>query len=410
MGNHSPNKRDWKGGKLVHDVFLRAVPIIEKIEKAGFEAYFVGGSVRDYLLGKEIEDVDIATSALPEEIKNIFPRTVDVGIEHGTVLVLFKGDAYEVTTFRTDGDYKDFRRPEQVTFIRSLHEDLKRRDFTMNAIAMDKDGGIIDPFNGREDIAEKRIRTVGIADERFQEDALRIMRGVRFVSQLGFQMEHKTYHALKQYAPLLEHIAVERIYTEFCKLLEGEFKSQALHMIVDCGIHHYLPGLSNHSDELKKAAELCEKTSFTEMEMWALLLYLCQPKKEEAFLRRWKMPVKKIREIRNIKAVILRRKVQDWTVEMLYETGIEIARPAEKVYRVLQEIPLADYDQKLDRLHDELVIHDRKELAVSGHDLMQWYNKKSGPWIREALEKIERAVLRREVDNDKVRIKEWLQL
>lgn len=393
----------------MHEAFIKAIPIIEKIEKAGFEAYFVGGSVRDYLLGKEIEDVDIATSALPKEIKEIFPRTVDVGIEHGTVLVLYKGEAYEVTTFRTDGDYKDFRRPEQVTFIRSLHEDLQRRDFTMNAIAMNKNGEIIDPFNGRHDIAERRIRTVGNATERFQEDALRIMRGIRFVSQLGFEIERETYRALEQLAPLLEHIAVERIYTEFCKLLQGEYQSKALNKLVASGIHHYLPGLAGYGEQIREAARLTEPVHLQEKEMWALLLYLCAPDAEESFLRSWKMPVKKMREIRNIKAAILRREMQDWTEEFLYETGLDIALQAENVFRTVRMLPVADFPRKLKAFYERLVIHDRRELAVTGHDLMQWYNRKSGPWIREKLEKIERAVLRREVANDKDRIKEWLK-
>lgn len=393
----------------MHQVFLKAVPILEKIEKAGYEAYFVGGSVRDYLLGKDIDDVDIATSALPEEVKAIFPKTVDVGIEHGTILVLYKGTAYEVTTFRTDGEYKDFRHPERVTFIRSLHEDLKRRDFTMNAIAMDKTGKIIDPFNGKQDLIDKRIRTVGKAEERFQEDALRIMRGVRFVSQLGFEMEEATYRALEEYAPLLSHIAVERIYAEFSKLLEGEFLSKALTLLVDARIHHYLPELAEYEKEIKKVAELCEATRLGEEELWALLLYLCNPKNDEKFLRAWKMPVKKIREIRDIKAAVLRREKEDWSEEMLYRTGLKIAIQAEKVYRTLKRIPFSGFPQKLEALYESLAIHNRKELAITGYDLMQWYNKKSGPWIKEMLENIERAVLNREVENDKARIKEWLQ-
>lgn len=393
----------------MHQVFLKAVPILEKIEKAGYEAYFVGGSVRDYLLGKDIDDVDIATSALPEEVKAIFPKTVDVGIEHGTILVLYKGTAYEVTTFRTDGEYKDFRHPERVTFIRSLHEDLKRRDFTMNAIAMDKTGKIIDPFNGKQDLTDKRIRTVGKAEERFQEDALRIMRGVRFVSQLGFEMEEATYRALEEYAPLLSHIAVERIYAEFSKLLEGEFLSKALTLLVDARIHHYLPELAEYEKEIKKVAELCEATRLGEEELWALLLYLCNPKNDEKFLRAWKMPVKKIREIRDIKAAVLRREKEDWSEEMLYRTGLKIAIQAEKVYRTLKRIPFSGFPQKLEALYESLAIHNRKELAITGYDLMQWYNKKSGPWIKEMLENIERAVLNREVENDKDRIKEWLQ-
>ncbi len=393
----------------MHQVFLKAVPILEKIEKAGYEAYFVGGSVRDYLLGKDIDDVDIATSALPQEVKAIFPKTVDVGIEHGTILVLYKGTAYEVTTFRTDGEYKDFRHPERVTFIRSLHEDLKRRDFTMNAIAMDKTGKIIDPFNGKQDLTDKRIRTVGKAEERFQEDALRIMRGVRFVSQLGFEMEEATYRALEEYAPLLSHIAVERIYAEFSKLLEGEFLSKALTLLVDARIHHYLPELAEYEKEIIKVAELCEATRLGEEELWALLLYLCNPKNDEKFLRAWKMPVKKIREIRDIKAAVLRREKEDWSEEMLYRTGLKIAKQAEKVYRTLKRIPFSGFPQKLEALYESLAIHNRKELAITGYDLMQWYNKKSGPWIKEMLENIERAVLNREVENDKARIKEWLQ-
>ena len=394
----------------VKQPFLKAVPVLEKIEAAGFEAYFVGGSVRDYILGKSIEDVDIATSARPEEIKAIFPKTVDIGIEHGTILVLYKGESYEITTFRTDGDYKDYRHPETVTFIRSLKEDLQRRDFTMNAIAMDKKGEIIDPFNGKRDIEQKLIRTVGKPEERFQEDALRIMRGIRFVSQLGFSMEEATYEALEQFAPLLQHVAVERIYAEFTKLLEGEFKSKALNMLVDSSIHCFLPGLAKHGAAIKKAASLAEYSHLSEIEMWALLLYLIDNKKDEAFLRAWKMPVKKIKEIRSIKETVILREQYEWTKEMIYRTGLQIGLQAEKVYRTLYEKPFEGFQETLEQLYNNLPIHHRKELAVSGNDLMAWFDRKSGPWIKEVLEKIEQAVLRDEVENEKGRIKEWLQL
>ena len=147
--------------------FKQALPIIDKIEEAGFEAYFVGGSVRDTLLNKPINDVDIATSAKPNEIKEIFPKTIDVGIEHGTVMVLWKDASYEITTFRTESTYQDFRRPDTVEFVRSLKEDLKRRDFTINALAMDRDGKIIDYFNGQKDLENNLIKAVGIPEERF---------------------------------------------------------------------------------------------------------------------------------------------------------------------------------------------------------------------------------------------------
>lgn len=138
-------------------LFLKSVPILELIEEAGYEAYFVGGSVRDYILGRPINDVDIASSATPQEIKRIFPNTADIGIDHGTVLVITDTGTYEITTFRTESGYSDFRRPDAVKFVRSLTEDLQRRDFTMNAIAMDKTGKIIDPFNGKRDLVQKGL-------------------------------------------------------------------------------------------------------------------------------------------------------------------------------------------------------------------------------------------------------------
>ena len=186
-------------------LFVQAVPILEKIEQAGFEAFFVGGSVRDQIIGRVINDVDIATSATPQEIKAIFPRTADVGIEHGTVLVIEKYGTYEITTFRTEGNYSDFRRPDSVQFVRSLTEDLMRRDFTMNSMAMDKNGKIIDPFNGKIAIEKKQIVTVGNPHERFHEDALRMMRAIRFVSQLGFELDNETFRSLQENGGLLLH-------------------------------------------------------------------------------------------------------------------------------------------------------------------------------------------------------------
>src|SRR5699024_10264166 len=206
----------------LEESFRKALPIIEKIEENGFEAYFVGGGVRDTLLGKSIHDVDIATSAYPEEMKKMFPRTIDVGIEHGTVMVLYKDETYEITTFRTESTYQDFRRPDSVTFVRSLKEDLKRRDFTINALAMNKEGHIIDYFNGMEDLKLKRIKAVGQPTERFHEDALRMMRAVRFVSQLQFHLEKETKEAIEEHHALLEKIAIERIQSEFIKLLLGK--------------------------------------------------------------------------------------------------------------------------------------------------------------------------------------------
>lgn len=197
----------------------KVIDIITKLKEAGFEAYAVGGCVRDSILGRKPDDWDITTSALPSQVKELFPRTVDTGIAHGTVTVLQQGEGFEVTTYRIDGAYTDSRHPEQVTFTASLAEDLKRRDFTINAMAYNEEEGLVDIFHGISDIERRLIRCVGGPAERFSEDALRMMRAVRFAAQLGYEIEDGTCTAIKQLAPALKHISAERIQTELVKLL-----------------------------------------------------------------------------------------------------------------------------------------------------------------------------------------------
>ena len=193
--------------------------IINILEKAGYEAYAVGGCVRDTILGRKPEDWDITTSAKPLEIKALFRRTVDTGIQHGTVTVLLGGSAYEVTTYRVDGEYEDGRHPKQVEFTASLVEDLKRRDFTINAMAYNPGTGLVDEFDGIGDLDRRIIRCVGDAHERFSEDALRMLRAVRFSGQLGFEIDGATFNAIKVLAGNLRLISAERIHTELNKLL-----------------------------------------------------------------------------------------------------------------------------------------------------------------------------------------------
>lgn len=196
--------------------------IIQTLQAHGYEAYAVGGCVRDSLLGRVPGDWDITTSASPQETKELFARTVDTGIQHGTVTVLLGKEGFEVTTYRIDGKYEDSRHPTEVIFTRNLREDLLRRDFTINAMAYNDTEGIVDIFGGMEDLKRKVIRCVGNAEERFGEDALRIMRGVRFAAQLGFTLEEKTKAAMAKLAPTLEKISAERIQTELVKLLVSD--------------------------------------------------------------------------------------------------------------------------------------------------------------------------------------------
>ena len=200
--------------------------IIETLQSHGYEAYAVGGCVRDSLLGRVPGDWDITTSALPEQTKALFERTFDTGIEHGTITVLLDKEGFEVTTYRIDGKYEDSRHPKEVTFTRSLSEDLLRRDFTINAMAYNEESGIVDLFGGMEDLQNQVIRCVGQAEARFGEDALRIMRAVRFSAQLGFGIEAKTQEAIRLLAPNLRQISAERIQVELIKLLVSPHPEQ----------------------------------------------------------------------------------------------------------------------------------------------------------------------------------------
>lgn len=193
--------------------------MIQTLEAAGYEAYAVGGCVRDSVLGRVPADWDITTSALPEQVKELFHRTIDTGIEHGTVTVMMDKEGFEVTTYRVDGEYRDHRHPEQVNFTGELKEDLRRRDFTINAMAYNDRCGMVDAFGGIEDLKHGVIRCVGVARERFEEDALRILRAVRFAAQLGFEIEKETADAARTLAGNLKDISAERIQTELVKLL-----------------------------------------------------------------------------------------------------------------------------------------------------------------------------------------------
>ena len=193
--------------------------IINKLADEGYEAYAVGGCVRDSVIGRVPDDWDITTSARPEDVKRIFRRTVDTGIEHGTVTVMIGREGYEVTTFRIDGEYKDSRHPENVEFTASLKEDLKRRDFTINAMAYNEQEGIVDLFGGMDDIQSGIIRCVGNPADRFAEDALRMLRAVRFSAQLGYDIDKDTAAAIEELAGTIAAVSKERIHTEIGKTI-----------------------------------------------------------------------------------------------------------------------------------------------------------------------------------------------
>lgn len=233
--------------------------IIKQLNTHGFEAYVVGGCVRDSLLGRVPKDWDITTSAKPEQVKEIFARTVDTGIQHGTVTVLIEHEAYEVTTYRIDGEYEDGRHPASVEFTSNLLEDLKRRDFTINAMAYSDRDGLVDVFGGTGDLQGGIIRCVGNPMDRFHEDALRILRAIRFCAQLGFAIEEDTNKAISVIAPNMEKVSKERIAVELTKLLLSDYPEQ-MRAVFESGIAPYVsahfPDAESGLYELEKLKQL----------------------------------------------------------------------------------------------------------------------------------------------------------
>lgn len=209
--------------------------IINCITEAGYEAYAVGGCIRDSILGRVPDDWDITTSATPQQVKQLFRRTIDTGIQHGTVTVMLDREGFEVTTYRIDGKYEDGRHPTEVTFTPNLEEDLKRRDFTINAMAYNEQAGMVDLFGGIQDMEAGIIRCVGDARARFTEDALRIMRAIRFAAQLGYEIESETREAIGELAPNLRQISAERIQVELTKLVTSAHP-ETMRMVYDTGV------------------------------------------------------------------------------------------------------------------------------------------------------------------------------
>lgn len=388
--------------------FQKALPILRQIKKAGFEAYFVGGSVRDVLLERPIHDVDIATSSYPQETKSIFPRTVDVGIEHGTVLVLENGGEYEITTFRTEDVYVDFRRPSHVSFVRSLEEDLKRRDFTVNALALDEEGNIIDCFNGLEDLKNKSLRAVGKAHERFEEDALRVMRGFRFAATLGFTIEEATYQAMKQEAKLLAKISVERIFIEFDKLLMAEYWRKGLALLIDAQANQFLPDLAGKEEDLLRLMAVIKDTFTFEnsAQAWAHLMISLGIYDSRAFLKKWKTSNDFQKAVSKIVSLYHFREKQELDKLSLYTYGKEVALLVEDLR---QARALESDFARIQELDEALVIHDKHEMAINGRYLMQEMGMKPGPQLGEILNRVELAIVNGQVPNQIEAIRQFIE-
>ena len=380
-------------------LFLEALPVMQQLVDAGYEAYFVGGSVRDMLLHKPISDVDIATSATPQEVKEIFSHTVDVGIEHGTVMVIHHKEGYEVTTFRTEEGYEDFRHPDNVTFVRSLEEDLKRRDFTINALAIGIDDQLIDFFDGIGDLERQCIRCVGDAKERFNEDALRMFRAVRFVGQLGFQIEEETKNAISLLKMNLSKVAVERMKVEFEKMIQSSYRKDALTLFVETGLYQACPLFDGKENILLKLAEFPLK-EMSVLQAWILFVDELNLSDKEVthLLKSWKSSNEQIRDVLVGYKTYRARKKEEWNFFLAYSCPYEVGCEVEQLLIARGN---STSMEGLEATYQSLPICSMNDIQLNGHDIIRILKlDKKGPIIGQVLKTVEKMILEQSIQND----------
>lgn len=387
--------------------FKEAIPIIETIEKQNHQAYFVGGCVRDLLLQRPLGDIDIATSAVPNEVMQMFDKVIPVGLEHGTVIVRHAHHSYEVTTFRIDGEYTDKRHPDAVTFINQINKDLERRDFTINALAMNKDGEILDLFGGKEDINNRLIRTVGNGYDRFLEDPLRILRALRFSSQLGFHIHPETLKDMKRLKAEIKTVAVERITNEFEKFFAGDFICNGLSYFKESGIDEYLPIISKEEKLIDRIPDsIVPLKSFGEV---ISLFHILQP---EIGIKEWTRAWKCSKQTENEATELVwaynyyrNNGVDNW---LLYRLNSLFFKGFERLCVTFQ-ISDFSHGQMLEK-KNSLAIMSKRDLSINGNDLMQLFpHKERGRWIAELLNEVEKQVVFGKLNNNNKEIKEWIE-
>ncbi|WP_027963356.1 CCA tRNA nucleotidyltransferase [Halalkalibacillus halophilus] len=386
--------------------FKHASYIITELNKQGYEAYFVGGAVRDYLLNLPIGDIDLATNASPEEVMRIFSKTIPTGIKHGTILVIHEGKEYEVTTYRSESSYVDYRRPGKVDFVNNLVEDLSRRDFTINAIAMSLDGELIDPFQGQLDLKAKLIRTVGNPNERFQEDGLRILRAVRFVSQLHFSVEPLLQKAILDNRAILKHIAMERIQQELLKMFRGQAVNIAIQLIKDTSLFTVLPIFKSDERIIHNLASNLHQSLSTEAVIVAYLHLLNENYSVNDWVKTYRLSNQTRRDAAHLvtsynryikhglslyNVYLLEFRFIHSFVELLHAKGIKLSN--DEVLQIYHQLP----------------IKSRSDLKINGSDIVQLFPQvKKGSWIQNYLLKLESLVIAREINNTEEELKEMV--
>jgi tRNA nucleotidyltransferase (CCA-adding enzyme) len=353
--------------------------VLRTLTQAGYEAVIVGGYVRDTLLRKETNDCDIATSATPDQVEALFSHVHSQAKMHGTISVVCQGDVFEITTFRHEGTYDDYRRPSSVTYTTKLNEDLARRDFTINALAMNEQGIITDLYGGQKDLEAGILRAIGDPIIRMHEDALRILRAIRFQSQLGVQFEPTLFAAMKECAPLIAHLSLERVRDELTKLLAGEHLAMALTQYQALA----LPGLPRMF-LARRDLSLVEQCSIAHLSEGYDASRFPWTKEERALYGRAQQLPKSV------------------------PTAVELYRMSQPLSMIRIGAAVYRWDEAaLMQTHVNLLIHSRSELAVSGHDVVALGLK--GVGVEAALLAIESAVILQEIPNEQAAILSWMK-
>ena len=370
--------------------FKDAIDILKTFNKNGYEAYFVGGCVRDYLLGEEFSDIDITTNALPEEVKKIFRKSIDTGIQHGTVTILVNGEGYEVTTFRTEDEYTNHRAPEKVEFVNNLREDLDRRDFTINAMALDSNGVLFDYHNGEKDLSSGVIRTVNNPNERFYEDALRMLRAFRFSSKLGFEIEYDTLEAIKKNAELIKFVSIERIVNEFKKLLSGKGNLRSLELLLDSKLNNYIPFL----EEIKIIQDF-SKYSFCQS------LYILSKINNISFdiLKTLKLSNKEVKLIKEFDKI---------NVDFMSEIPLELILYKHNFEDVVFVAEYFSYNNRHNIENCKLTINLFDDVDITSQEIISVIGEKPGPWIKSVVSELEHEILLNRLNNNRKDILDFL--
>lgn len=351
------------------------VAIAQIFNKHSYSLYLVGGAIRDYILRKENSDYDLTSSATPSEVKAMFRRTIDTGIKHGTVTVIFNGEHYEITTFRTEGDYSDSRHPDSVTFVRSLEEDLKRRDFTINALASDiLTGDIIDLHGGMDDLEKGIIRAIGIPEDRFNEDALRMFRACRFAAKLDFIIEEKTLEAIKSLHSNIRKVSVERIKGEMDKLLLSPYPVRGLEYLIEAGLMEEIIPEMDFTPSLGKATLKAKEMGLPLTSLYAILFSTLRAEDTEKVLTRLKASNKEKKEITLLSSNL--------TLDVFDDSPVSIRRLIKKVGKDKISELLAlrrafGHTEEKDLIFESKILNELdsnppleiKDLAITGKDL-----------------------------------------